>query len=241
MFANLVHLLHSLKMKNLIAKKLLLGITLLFATQIQAIFLGRQVGVGSDDVSRKWTGSAWDWYLNGTAIYVGYWASTGFKCGGGMRWTNITILGSAIIDSAFIKVYAYQNLSYKTVNSKIQGEDTANATTFTATDDYLDRNKTTAVVNWNSVEAFVDANWYQSPDIKTVVQEIVNRNDWASGNAMVIFWQDFDNLSTQIANVCRQYRTREWSAALGCSLKIYYSEPPPAGFQGQVILIDTGD
>ena len=55
--------------------------------------------------------------------------------------------------------------------------------------------RTTARVDWDDAGSWVTDAEYNSPDIKTVIQEIVNRIGWASGNAIVIFWNDFEGRS----------------------------------------------
>jgi type IV pilus assembly protein PilY1 len=42
-------------------------------------------------------------------------------------------------------------------------------------------------VTWNNLPAWTKDNAYQTPDLKTIVQEIVDRPGWQSGNRMVIF------------------------------------------------------
>jgi hypothetical protein len=51
--------------------------------------------------------------------------------------------------------------------------------------------KTTATVNWTLDTATWNSATHTSPDIKTIIQEIVNRSGWESGNDMGIFWGDF--------------------------------------------------
>jgi hypothetical protein len=46
--------------------------------------------------------------------------------------------------------------------------------------------KTTATVNWTLPSTF--GSTLYTPEIKTVVQEVVDRSGWASGNAMTFFF-----------------------------------------------------
>ena len=202
-------------------KKLII-LLLFLATQVSATtFLGRQVAITADDFDRYWNGSAWVYTLSPGDHLIGSYNAGWTQSGGGGRWLNITILKDATIDSASLKICSLQSNSGTTVNSKIQGEDTADATTFPATDDYTSRNKTTAVVTWNNIPAWTIDIWYQSPSIKTVIQEIVNRSDWVSGNDMVIFFQDFDGLSGSFRDIYDYGQ----SSTKACSLKIYYTNP----------------
>ena len=59
---------------------------------------------------------------------------------------------------------------------------------------------TSASVVWTCAEDWVIWQQYRTPDLKTVIQEVVNRAGWASGNAIALFLQgenqgpsDFEN------------------------------------------------
>lgn len=104
----------------------------------------------------------------------------------GMRFTNVQIPKNANISSAAIEFTAtVNNISAGT--KTIQGQAADNPATFTSTtNDVTNRTKTAASVSWTL------SNWsanqaYQTVDIKTIVQELVNRAGWASGNAMAFF------------------------------------------------------
>jgi len=86
-----------------------------------------------------------------------------------------------------------------TVNSRISAEDVDDAATFSSDSSAFDARwaaRTTARVDWDNIGAWTLNTDYNSPDIKTVIQEIVDRAGWASGNDIVIFWDDFDDRST---------------------------------------------
>ncbi|MFW9899899.1 MAG: hypothetical protein ACFFDY_01270 [Candidatus Thorarchaeota archaeon] len=68
----------------------------------------------------------------------------------------------------------------------MKGEDEDTATTPTSCADVVAMNLTTASVNWNNEGAWTLDTAYDSPDIKTIIQEIVNRGGWASGNDIQI-------------------------------------------------------
>ncbi|MCF8371530.1 MAG: T9SS type A sorting domain-containing protein [Bacteroidales bacterium] len=113
----------------------------------------------------------------------------------GLRFTDVTIPAGAVIDSAFIVVVSHEGKDVLDVaNITIKGEATDNAVTFDEAnfnENYLltDRPMTNASAYW-----VVDYEWiiwgtYRTNDLKTVVQEIVDRPGWASGNAMAFFLQ----------------------------------------------------
>jgi PKD repeat protein len=106
----------------------------------------------------------------------------------GMRFTSLTIPRGATITKAWIQ---FQNavLQSTTTNLVIQGEAVDNAVTFSTSRKVSVRPRTTASASWAPVAWGVlneaGAN-QRTPDLSAVVQQIVNRAAWASGNAAVI-------------------------------------------------------
>ncbi|GAH38671.1 unnamed protein product, partial [marine sediment metagenome] len=52
---------------------------------------------------------------------------------------------------------------------------------------------------------------YQSPDIKDIIQEIVNLPAWVSGNPIAIFWDDHE--ARTATDTERLRRARSWDHA----------------------------
>ncbi|GMQ95000.1 MAG: hypothetical protein BMS9Abin13_110 [Patescibacteria group bacterium] len=108
----------------------------------------------------------------------------------GMRFQNIVVPQGAIITNAYVQ-FTVDELDSGTTNLTIYGEDIDVAPTFTTTaGNITNRTKTSASVAWNSVPAWTtvgDAGTDQrTPDITSIIQEIVNRVGWASGNSLVV-------------------------------------------------------
>jgi Tfp pilus tip-associated adhesin PilY1 len=102
----------------------------------------------------------------------------------GIRFENIIIPNKAVITNAYIKFRADGNESDAT-NLVIIGEADNAASRFSGTDhDITGRTPTTALVNWNNVAPWNDYTEYDTPDLRTIVQEIVNRVGWVSGSDM---------------------------------------------------------
>lgn len=103
----------------------------------------------------------------------------------GMRFLNVTIPQGATITAATLDIYL-TSTSYDDPDVNIRGEDADNPGTFTSTTNNIsNRAMTTATVNW--IASTLGTGTKTSPDISSIVQEIVDRSGWASGNAMVIF------------------------------------------------------
>jgi hypothetical protein len=112
------------------------------------------------------------------------------------------------------------------VRSKIRGELETNPVTFADLADFDGRERTSAIVAWNDLPAWSSPNYYDSPEVKGIIQEIIDQDGWASGNALVLFWDDFDDLSDHNTN-CRRYGGA-WDAASHDPprLHIEYTAPP---------------
>ncbi|NEQ48728.1 MAG: T9SS type A sorting domain-containing protein [Leptolyngbya sp. SIO3F4] len=109
----------------------------------------------------------------------------------GLRFQNIVIEQGTTIDSAFIVFHAHEGKTAADVAMlTIVGDAADDAQTFDAgggfTDMYLltDRPQTTAQVDWTVAEDWVIWQPYKTADISSIVQELVNRPGWTSGNAM---------------------------------------------------------
>lgn len=152
-----------------------------------------QIGASADDCFRRL--NADNFSLVQTAPAVGYIAAGNQQCGVGLRFTNIAIAQGGTIDGAYLTFTCKTTKAVTTVNSKIKGEDIDTALTFTDSANFDARDKTTAVVTWSPGAWTADAE-YDSPDIKAIIQEVVDRPGWSSGNDLVIFWEDFDDLSS---------------------------------------------
>ncbi len=178
-----------------------------------------------------------DWILNTqtSPLQVGYTGSSPLYNGGGMRFRDITIPKGSNIDSAVLEFEAATTLSNTVVRSYLTGEKIADAAQFTTIANYQTRRGTvvgganddniTAQVAWDGIPAFTDGVNYQSPDIKTIIQEIVDLADWISGNALVIFWDDHDGRGTQSSGV---YRTLNWASGGYYALIITWSASLPS-------------
>jgi Tfp pilus tip-associated adhesin PilY1 len=102
----------------------------------------------------------------------------------GIRFLNILIPPGAVITNAYIRFKAKGTESNST-NLVIKAENSDNAARFGSSDDDItDRPVTNALVNWNNVAPWNNNSNYNTPDLTAMVQEIINRLGWASGNSM---------------------------------------------------------
>lgn len=126
----------------------------------------REVGAGTVSIT--------DNFLNtgtGTGVLLGF------------RFTGVTIPQGATINSAKLTVRTTAN---DDPDLDIYGQAADDAATFTTSSyDISGRARTTAKTNWTATDVGT-ARLVDTPDFKGVIQEIVNRSGWSSGNALVI-------------------------------------------------------
>jgi len=105
----------------------------------------------------------------------------------GVRFQNLKIPQGSTITSAYIEfnTQAIYTGTQATISLDIHGEASDNAEQFNSTNKNISsRTKTSANSTW-SVNSWDDADVkHQTPDLKGIIQEIVNRTGWSSGNSM---------------------------------------------------------
>lgn len=100
-----------------------------------------------------------------------------------VRFQNLDIPSGATISSAELEFTADIN-RYESADLTLYGHDVGDAPTIGTSTDYLsDLPRTTAQVDWQP-DGWSSGGTYQSPDIKSLVQEIVNRSDWCGQQSM---------------------------------------------------------
>lgn len=154
-----------------------------------------QTGAVSDDCFRRLTTSYWSTTIKQSR--AGAYSVSYYQEGSGFRFNNINIPQYANITSATLNVTCSQERNSQP-KTKIRAEKTGNATTFTNSTDFDNRPRTTAYVDWNISTTWYLNTTYTSPDFTDVTQEVVDQAEWSSGNSIVIFWDDFDDLSSHI-------------------------------------------
>ena len=107
----------------------------------------------------------------------------------GIRFQNITIPRGAVIANASIrfKTSLDDGGGSEPTSLTITGQDSDDAATFSIVANNISvRPKTSAVVAWNSIPPWTIAGEiHDTPDLSTVLKEIVDRTGWVSGNDMV--------------------------------------------------------
>jgi type IV pilus assembly protein PilY1 len=100
----------------------------------------------------------------------------------GIRFREVNVPQGAEITSAYLRFTAEDSTSSST-GLTIQGHDVIDPPTFNGDGNISSRVLTTASVSW-SPGSWTDEVIYDSPDVKTIVQEIVNQASWQANNSM---------------------------------------------------------
>lgn len=132
----------------------------------------------------------------------------------GLRFTNVTIPPGATINSATLTQKKNGN-EWSTVIFTWRGEAADNAAAFSGGEDMTARALTTASVSCSENTNHTGGTFYSLPagaDLKTIVQEIVDRAGWASGNALVMLAIG-DSASSFASNSYFQYDNAAADAA----------------------------
>lgn len=183
-----------------------------------------KVLTGSDDCLRKLTTAQWS--LTGGTLGVGFFNTSDQRYIAGMRFDNANIPVGSNITSAHLSFQAALSYTADNVNSKIDAELGDDPVTFANSAAAFDARFANrgVKVTWDAIADWSAGSKYESPDISTVIQEVINQGSWTSGDAIVIFWEDYDDRSTHTGNCYRNCISYEGSGAEP-ELHITYTVP----------------
>ena len=174
-----------------------------------------QAGASTDDAGRRYDGA---WSTTEAYLDLG---NTTASADFGVRYLAVTIPHETglTIDTAYITLTAYNSKSSTTVNVDIYGEDSATPATYSTEINFDNRVNTTAKVDWNNVPAFVTDTEYDTPELKTIVQELIDTFDYSLGRDMALMM--FDDGSS--GSTIRHARSYDNDSAKAPKLHIEYT------------------
>ena len=150
------------------------------------VTVSSRVSTGNDDAEQYQSGGSM--YLNSSDLELVYDGSKGNQYIG-IRFNNMVIPQGATITDAYIQ-FTVDETNSGTTNLIIKGQDADNPGGFTTSNyNISNRTSTSASVNWSPAPwtsvgaAGADQ---RTPNLASVVQEIVNRSGWSPGNSMVM-------------------------------------------------------
>ena len=147
-----------------------------------------------------------------------------------LTFRNLAIPKSTVINNAFIRFTAKDGVGIgagntnDVVKAMILGEYSDTGTNPTSAEEAYALPKTTSCQAWDNISHWTDNSTYDSPDISCVIQEIVDRSGWASGNDITIFIEDYDSGSTGSTGTAQTRSAYDFSEDSGktAQLFVYY-------------------
>ena len=102
------------------------------------------------------------------------------------RYQNVTIPQGTPIDSVTLVIYAHEQETAPAMITIVA--EAADSTLMIPEDDTLaNRTMTAASVRWEITEDWAMWEPYPSPNLATIIQELIDRPGWKSGNALTLF------------------------------------------------------
>ncbi|HYW79179.1 MAG TPA: cadherin-like domain-containing protein, partial [Thermoguttaceae bacterium] len=157
--------------------------SLAYAVDDSPVVIESRISAGSDDAEQTSSGGM---RLTSTDLELVY---DGSNQDVGMRFNELNIPQGATITNAYVQ-FKVDEISTKTTSVTFRGEDVDSAATFNTSKYNISSRPTTAAsvawtpVVWDTVgEAGIDQ---RTPDLASIVQEIVDRPGWINGNSLVL-------------------------------------------------------
>jgi hypothetical protein len=129
---------------------------------------------------------------------VGYWnggvsiEESGFHFTGislNSNYLNDQVIGWGSATLTVTSASGFGDYLGTNLSTQIEAEAADNAAIFSTTNDYTARVKSSTVVAWNITSAWTNGTAYTSPDITSVIQSVIGRSGFASGNSLNLYWQ----------------------------------------------------
>lgn len=156
-------------------------------------------------------------WVDNDYVKYGQWNSVVYD--GGLRWTSVSIIKKGIIASAILSYYS-TTYGIDDIKGQIKGIAEDSPAIWTQETKPSTRDKTTANINGNSANWSKAGSWY-SIDIAPIIQELVNRAGWVSGNSLAIVMED-NGSSQQMHSIF----SHDFNPNYAAKLDITYTIPP---------------
>jgi hypothetical protein len=139
-----------------------------------------QINSGTDDVNQDGTSFS----TGANSLWLGT-GESGEASYTGLRFNDLQIPSGANIVSARLQVYSVQN-GWISVDLNLAAEASSNSPAFSNDNLPSQRSLTRTQLSHSSNDEWESNTWYEFDEIAPVVQEIINRGDWQSGNSLSI-------------------------------------------------------
>lgn len=207
---------------------LMLSLFLIGITNAQNTFT-TQVAQSSDDAEEsESTSSIYTESSDLELVYDSYGNQNNQTVG--IRFQNVNIPADATITNAYIQFWVDET-GDGPANLIIKGERTQNSQTFVPTTANISaRTKTTAEVAWDNIPAWTTTHEggedQRTPNLSSIVSEIITSNDWAYGNAMTFIItgtgtrtaESYDGTTSEAPTLVIEYTTEQNATDMAVSM-----------------------
>jgi len=176
------------------------------------------INSNTDDVWYR----SYDGVFRTTGNYTVVGNVSGYGNYGAFRFNNVTIPQGATIDTAYVTVRAYATDSGSTCNIKIYSEATDDSVTYSTAADFMARSWYVTTVDWNNVSSWTADEAYSTPSLVSIIQLIVNRAGWVSGNSMGMLFAN-NSSSTNAARYITTVDGYPWGRTPPATLYVAYT------------------
>ena len=115
------------------------------------------------------------------------------------RFQNVTIEQGTIIDSAVLVIYAHEDETADAFIT-VYAEDIDDSPIFGENEAISDRTMTETSVEWNCTDEWTMWESYHSPNLAPVIQEVIDRSGWQSGNSLTLYMMGEDQGASLLDN-----------------------------------------
>lgn len=159
--------------------------------------------------------------------WVGHNSSTAFNYRSMMRFQLSVPQGAEITDATMEQHSNGQVVGGGAVwplATTIRAHDSDNSSQVVDYTDFTSRESslTTASVAWSIEGGWNVIEWKTSPDIKSVIQEVVNRAGWTSGNYINVWWGPTDDTYSSEGDIVVQGTAYDDAPAQAAKLSVTY-------------------
>jgi len=185
------------------------------------VSLERRVSQGTDDAEECLTNNSSYLTSSDLEFVRDDNSGGGSPCTGeqvvGIRFQNITIPQGATVASAYLE-FTVDETDTESTNLTFHAENTDNSSTFTSTSyNITNRPKTSSFVSGDNLPSWYTVGiTHQTPDLSSIIQEVLNRPGWQSGNALTVIVNGTGQ---------RTAEAYEGSASQASLLHVEYSSP----------------
>jgi len=142
------------------------------------------------------SGSPINFYTDGAIDYFRVCRRGPTVMNGFIRFVNVDLPKDTPIVSAYLELVESYEYTEEEARLRIIGQASPNPTTFSSIEDYLARPKTTNYVDC-LIPPLQTREVWRTPDIKSIIQEVIGLPDWQAGNAIAIFLNDNGTINSR--------------------------------------------